>query len=465
MRFLSPGEIADFAPQGPTPQNPGDLTAPLREGLKRAGHWSSEQVAGRVFPMACVALEVTQRCNLDCTLCYLSESAEAVSDLPMPEIERRLDQIHAHYGNHTTVQITGGDPTLRSADDLAQIVASVRRRGLRAALFTNGIRATPALLIRLAQAGLNDVVFHVDMTQNRRGFESEVAVNAVREDYINRARGLGLRILFNTTIFSGNVEEVPAIIRYFRSRAGTVSLASFQMQADTGRGLLRERDAGAVNQARLKALIQRGVGTETGFDAPLVGHPDCNAYTALLVAGEATTPLYGDPAFVADLFTRMANMPGNWSNEPAMLWRAVKAALASPRLFGRAVRCLARMAWALRSGLLRGHRPRRIAFFVHNFMDAEKLERDRCEACVFMVATAEGPLSMCVHNAKRESMILKPVTLPDGTVWQPLGAHARSDGGVVHALPAKRRKGRARVPITFSGRTSRHSGTNHRQTG
>ncbi|MGH8582896.1 MAG: hypothetical protein ACREWG_08925, partial [Gammaproteobacteria bacterium] len=34
------------------------------------------------------------------------------------------------------------------------------------------------------------------------------------------------------------------------------------------------------------------------------------------------------------------------------------------------------------------------------------LERDRVHACVFMVATAEGPMSMCLHNAKRERYIL-----------------------------------------------------------
>ena len=32
------------------------------------------QVLGRRSTVGCVALEITQRCNLDCTLCYLSEA-------------------------------------------------------------------------------------------------------------------------------------------------------------------------------------------------------------------------------------------------------------------------------------------------------------------------------------------------------------------------------------------------------
>jgi hypothetical protein len=44
---------------------------------------------GRRYAIGCVALEITQRCNLDCTLCYLSESSEAVKDLPLEEVFRR----------------------------------------------------------------------------------------------------------------------------------------------------------------------------------------------------------------------------------------------------------------------------------------------------------------------------------------------------------------------------------------
>ncbi|MGZ5431162.1 MAG: hypothetical protein ACXWEX_07135, partial [Thermoanaerobaculia bacterium] len=36
------------------------------------------QAIGRRYTIGCVAVEITQRCNLDCTLCYLSESSEKV---------------------------------------------------------------------------------------------------------------------------------------------------------------------------------------------------------------------------------------------------------------------------------------------------------------------------------------------------------------------------------------------------
>lgn len=114
--------------------------------------------------MGCVSLEITQRCNLDCTLCYLSEHSEAVRDVPLEEIFRRIDMIEAHYGKNTDVQVSGGDPTLRKREELIQIVQHITDKGMRASLFTNGILATRELLIDLCAVGLVDVAFHVDMT-------------------------------------------------------------------------------------------------------------------------------------------------------------------------------------------------------------------------------------------------------------------------------------------------------------
>ena len=63
--------------------------------MQTTGQWSDRQAAGRRWSIGCVSLEITQRCNLDCTLCYLSESAEAIRDLPLDEVFRRIDGIEA----------------------------------------------------------------------------------------------------------------------------------------------------------------------------------------------------------------------------------------------------------------------------------------------------------------------------------------------------------------------------------
>ncbi len=450
--FLTPLEITAWPTAGPAPE---DRRAPLRDSLRRHGAWDDRQLAGRNLSIGCVALEVTQRCNLDCTLCYLSEHAEAVRDVPLDELFRRIDGIRDQYGPNTDVQVTGGDPTLRRRDELVAIVRRIREREMRPALFTNGIKASRDLLAELANAGLVDVAFHVDLTQERPGYDSEAALNAVRLDYIARARGLGLRILFNTTVFDGNFQEIPALTRFFADQAGAVHLASFQLQADTGRGVLRQRDA-VISQQTVIARISDGVGFPVDFDAAMVGHPRCNRYAVLLSAGGRLYPLFDDPAFFAALFAAAGGRRFDWHDRRQWIPAVLRMALGNPGLCGRAVVFAARKAWRMRAGLLRsGGRIRRLSLFVHNFMDAERLERDRCESCVFMVASADGPVSMCVHNAKRDAMILQPlpVEMEAGPgFWNPLtgttaGAPPPPPPADPAAHPLKRLKGRTRRAV------------------
>ena len=443
-QYLTSQEIADFAPAGCTPAYPDELTKPLRDGLKRDDWFTPQQLAGRHFPMACIALEITQRCNLDCTLCYLSDLAEVVKDTPISELYRRIEMIHAHYGDYTNVQITGGDPTLRSIDDLVQIVKIIRSFNMRSSMLTNGIKASRKMLEAMSEAGLNDVVFHVDMTQERKGYHSEMELNTIRLEYMERAKGLPLRVLFNTTAFDGNMREIPELVAFFTSHADRINLASFQLQADTGRGVLRERDADMVSQASVMRALEKGTGQALTFNMPLIGHPDCNKYTAILTCGTSRALLYDDNNLFTHLFAKLEHSGEDWSVEEAILPRAIRALTRSPLLLIQAMRYGIRKAWQLRSGLLRRNKIHRISFFIHNFMDEEKLERRRCESCVFMVATADGPLSMCVHNAKRDEMISRPAPANnEQSAWNPLEPEVAEAKGEL-ALPIKRLKGRMR---------------------
>ncbi len=447
-RFLSPDQIAAWHPM-PRRDGVDDPAESLRQALITNNLWTPSQIAGRNFAMGCVSLEVTQRCNLDCSLCYLSDMAEAVHDLPLVEVFRRIDMIADQYGPGTDVQISGGDPTLRKAAELAAIVVRVAKHWMRPSLFTNGIKSTRSLLKELASAGLLDVAFHVDLTQERKGFESEQALNRLRLDYIQQAKGLGLRVFFNTTVFDGNVDEMPDLVRFFVDHADDVHLASFQLQADTGRGVHRPGDD-AVSQERMMQHIVDATGLDLDFEMPLIGHPRCNKYTGILVSNGEVVPLFDDHALFASLFEAEAERRSLWHRNRALALLAMAAA--RPALAVRALWWLVRKAWALRSGLLRTRRATKLSFFIHNFMGAETLEEDRCASCVFMVATRDGPISMCVHNAKRDRYVLAPIDLKDGRIWDPLSGKERPDFGVIAAddvgpegLPLKRLTGRRRA--------------------
>ncbi len=441
-RILTPAEIAHWQPPPAPPRHP--LTA-ARRRMQDTGQWHPLQSMGRRFAIGCVALEVTQRCNLDCSLCYLSDHSEAVRDLPMAELFRRIDTICDHYGPNTDVQVTGGDPTLRPHDELAAIVRRIRDRGMRPTLMTNGIKATPGLLAQLSQAGLVDVAFHVDITQGRAGFATEAALNAVRLDYIERAAGLDLAVMFNTTVFDANVAQIPALVGFFVAQAARVRLASFQLQAATGRGT-----AGAsttpITIESVSAQLRAGTGTPLRLSMP-VGHDGCNRYAMTAVVNGAVFDLYDDEAMLAGLLDATAGTEFD-RRRP---WRAVAALagalLRRPGVLARTLPWIVRKLWAMRRDLLAARlRVHKLSFFIHDFMDAGCLDCSRIDACVFTVATATGPVSMCLHNARRDAHILQPVATGDGW-WDPMSGEVTADkpsAGPVRLGP-KTLKGRLRA--------------------
>jgi 7,8-dihydro-6-hydroxymethylpterin dimethyltransferase len=449
MHYLNAEEIKAWQPDGSIP-DPNQRNEVIRTRLARNNLWIPKQTAGKRWAVGCVALEITQRCNLDCTLCYLSEHSQAVQDLPLAEIFRRIDLIYTHYGPRTDVQVTGGDPTLRQRDELVAIVRYIAGKGMRPALFTNGILATRDLLAELSAAGLVDVAFHVDMTQGRKGFRNEQALNVIRREYIERARGLNLAVIFNTTLFAGNFDEVPMLVKFFASVADVVSFTSFQLQADTGRGVLRQRED-TINIDNTIKRIRNGADAPLSFDALLGGHHHCNRYTFTFVINGNMYDGLSNADLAVKVMNQTADVAFDRRDRGAGARAFVTAWLRRPSLWWPSLSWLAQFLWRARKDLIvaRG-KVHKLSMFVHNFMDACQLERDRIESCIFMTITSDGPISMCMHNAKRDAFILQPVKFyRQGELrhWNPL--KGETDETILpipapSAYPRKLKRGRTR---------------------
>ena len=464
MDYLTPADIAARQPYGLTPAEDGSPLERIRARMDASGQWHKKQNAGRRWSIGCVSLEITQRCNLDCTLCYLSEASEAVKDIPLQEIFRRIDMIHAHYGDNTDVQVSGGDPTLRDRDELVQIVRYIRDKGMRSSLFTNGILAKRDMLIELRDAGLTDVAFHVDITQERKGYESEVDLNEIRAEYIERARGLGLGVFFNTTVCADNFHEIPAICEFFVEHADALNLVSFQLQADTGRGVLRERDF-MITQKTVIEQINKGTITPLNFDASDAGHTSCNRYAMGVVANGKVHDALDDPDWINDMLEQTTHFPHAFdrAERGKGIRTAMKQLAMNPAFVMRSAKFLGRKAIQMAPDIIRGGgKAHPLAFFIHNFMDAQHLECERIDSCVFMVATPEGPMSMCLHNAKRDEFLLKPTELQqsDGQVkyWNPLTGTVQAEKPVIDGVEHTRKTARGRAKVRLEEERAKRPG-------
>lgn len=374
--------------------------------------WQGNQQLGRQGAIGCVSLEITQKCNLDCSLCYLSPNANQITDLPLSELFQRLEKIRHDFGPNTDIQISGGDPTVRSREDLLAIVRYARSLELNPTLMTNGIKCSRDLLEELVDCGLSDVAFHVDMTQERIGYADEEELNDLRLEYIERTKGLPLMVMFNTTIFEQNFHQIPKLVRFFIEQSANISFVSFQLQADTGRSRLNKREA-TVSLDSVMWQINQGAGSSLFWDVVLVGHPKCNKYAGTLVINGKALGILEDKKVFADFLNEFGHVTHDRRDGPGKIfWHYFKIMAWKPAWIFRALKIYLPRIWSLRSDLIVGRgKINKLSFFIHNFMDADNLDPERIEACSFMVMTSDGPVSMCSHNAARDDYILQPLAI------------------------------------------------------
>ena len=313
---------------------------------------------------------------------------------------------------------------------------------------TNGRKATRALLEELAAAGLVDVAFHVDTTQGIKGYAGEAELNALRADYLERVRGLPLSVMFNTTVHDGNFDEIPQVVRFFRANAGRIRTASFNAQAATGRGVHEKKTE--ITLDAVAAQLEEGAGTTINFRSSLAGHSRCNRYGLCFNVNGRLFDALDDGAFIARLQPATAHLVFDRGHPAAVAKEFLAWLAANPRYWPGVARWTAAMTWRMKADLMAARgRVHTLSFLVHGFMDARALEKERIDACVFKTMTQDGPVSMCLHNARRDSFILKPVRLITASgerYWQPLsGALSASAIPVAMPAPPKRKQARGRL--------------------
>ena len=108
----------------------------------------------------CVLLEVTKRCNLQCSFCF-AEGGEEGEDIPFEKIVEDIKKLTVK--GKTLLQLSGGEPTVR--DDLPEIIRAAKEAGCAyVQLNSNGLRlaAEPGYAQKLRDAGLSFVFMQFD---------------------------------------------------------------------------------------------------------------------------------------------------------------------------------------------------------------------------------------------------------------------------------------------------------------
>lgn len=195
---------------------------------------------------ALVSWNLTRRCNLACSHCYLDA------------VQRRHGEAHelttaaaaavvadlADVAPGAMLVLTGGEPLLRR--DLETLVRAAARSGLMVVIGTNGALLNSDRARALRGAGAAGVGISLDSAD--RSFHDELrgAAGAWKRALagIEAARDAGLAVLVQTTVFEENRARLDAVAQLAES-LGAIALNLFFLIC-TGRGVTRtDLSAGA----------------------------------------------------------------------------------------------------------------------------------------------------------------------------------------------------------------------------
>ncbi|MFH0976042.1 MAG: radical SAM protein [Spirochaetota bacterium] len=240
----------------------------------------------------CVLLEITQRCNLHCPVCFASTVSDSAADPDQTVIESWYRRLLDSGGNYN-IQLSGGEPTVR--DDLPEIIQLGHKLGFDyIQLNTNGLRLAkePHYVEKLRDAGLNNVFLQFDgMTDNIYEALRGAPLLDIKKAAIDNCATYGIGVVLVPTVARGiNLNNIGDIIRYAVKRIPDVRGVHFQPISYFGRypfeppveratipELLREiekQTAGLIKKENL--LPAKAENAYCSFHGNFVLMPDCS---------------------------------------------------------------------------------------------------------------------------------------------------------------------------------------------
>lgn len=238
----------------------------------------------------CMLLELTNRCNLKCPVCFASAGEKEPKDLSMEEIEKQYDFLMSH-GGPFNIQLSGGEPTMR--DDLPEIIRMGREKGFTFfQLNTNGIRLAEEenYARELKDAGLDTVFLQFDgitddvytILRGKPLFETKCRA-------IENCAQAGLGVVLVPVIAPKvNENQVGDILRFALSHMPDVRGVHFQPMSYFGRCLLDEPSY-RITIPRMIHLIEaqmEGLMDAEDYSGGGAENPYCSFHASYMVSDD-----------------------------------------------------------------------------------------------------------------------------------------------------------------------------------
>jgi uncharacterized radical SAM superfamily Fe-S cluster-containing enzyme len=159
---------------------PPDMPLRFATTMRRGCPWDCGLCTDHMQHSCLTVMEITDRCNLRCPVCYAGSAPDTGGHRTMEEIEHMLDAVVEWEGQPDVLQLSGGEPTLHP--QFFEVLAAARRRPIRHLMVnTNGllIAQNPEFVEKLAE--------------DKRGLEIYLQFDSLNDDALQELRGARLR--------------------------------------------------------------------------------------------------------------------------------------------------------------------------------------------------------------------------------------------------------------------------------
>jgi uncharacterized radical SAM superfamily Fe-S cluster-containing enzyme len=379
-------------------------------------------------------IDVTNRCNLKCPICFANASAAGYVYQPsFEEICRMIDNLAANRPvSVKALQLSGGEPTLR--DDLPSIINYAHSAGIHhVEVNTNGIRIAndPTFLDRVMESYVSSFYLQFDgVTSEPYKITRGLDLLPTKLKAIDnlRARGHDSTILVVTLVRGVNDNQLGRIIDFAASNHDTIRCVNVQPVSITGRidknkladyritipdfmRLVEEQTDGQVRRSDFYPVpavvpFAKAVGALKGKRFPeFTMHEHCGMATFVFVEDGKLVPI-----------TRYANVDAfmNAMSEVAALAQAGRKVRANMKMIESLKHMRLKLLGPLVTGVMKegsyealGRLMRSIIMIggMH-FMDGYNFDLERVERCGIHYAIPDGRIiPFCTMNTLHREQI------------------------------------------------------------
>lgn len=216
--------------------------------------YSSAASKSAKFVPLVISWNITQKCNLNCSHCYINaEDKEFINELTTEEAKNLIDQISEV--SKPLLILSGGEPLLR--EDVYELISYGTAKGFKIGLGSNGSLIDDVVARKLREAGIETVSISLDshIPEQHDKFRGVLGSWKKAVEAIKALRENNVLVQVNTTLTQQNFNQIGNIM----SLAENLGVENFHLffLVPTGRGVKIIDISPAMYESMIKKTFAR----------------------------------------------------------------------------------------------------------------------------------------------------------------------------------------------------------------